>query len=451
MKIIIVGVGKLGGYLTKNLVKENHEVTLIDNDYTGIKDVINNFDVNYIEGSGLDPNILIEAGVKNIDLVISIMTNDESNIMCSLLAKKLGAKNTIARIRGLEYSNMINTLKDELGLSLVINPELLTANQIAEALSIPNALESSSFFKGRVQMISLKIKEDSKLVGLTLNSLLKKCSSKIIVCLIERNGKMIIPTGNTKLEVKDKIHIVGTIKEIKDFLEYANLIEQKTKKVIISGGSKTAVYLARNLIDLKMQVKIIEINPERCKELSELLPKALIINADVSDQNTLYEEGIDKCDAFVTLTSIDEENIVYSMFASMRNVPRIITKINHIDLDGIKEKANIDTIITPHRIAANQVIKYVRAMQNKKLSSWEAVYKFEDDNFEIIEFNVKDDFKAKNIKIKDMKLRKNILIVSILRGRNVITPTGNEVIKNKDTIVIIDGTDSVTTINDILE
>ena len=451
MKIIIVGIGKLGEYLTRNLVKENNEITVIDNDYTTGKDLINNVDVNYVDGSGLDPNVLIEADVKNADLVISVMDKDESNIMCSLLSKKLGAKNTIARIRGLEYSNMISTLKEELGLSMTINPELLTANNVASALSIPSVLESTSFFKGKIHMVSLKVREKGKLQGLTLTNLLKKCNTKIIICLIERNGKRIIPKGSTKLQVNDKIHIVGTIKEIKDFLEYAGLIEEKTKKVMICGGSTTAVYLARNLLDLKMQVKIIEIDSERCKVLSETLPKALIINGDVSDQNILYEEGIDNCDAFIPLTSIDEENIVYSMFASMRGVPRIITKINHIDLDGIVEKANVDTVITPHRIAANQIIKYVRAMQNKKISSCEAVYKFDDDKFEMIEFNVKDDFKAKNIKIKDMKLKENILIVSILRGRNIITPNGGEVIKKNDTVVIIDSTDSVNNINDILE
>lgn len=451
MKIIIVGIGKLGEYLTRILVKDNNEVTLIDNDFSTSKDLINNEDVNYVDGSGLDPNVLIEAGVRDANLVISVMDKDESNIICSLLSKKLGAKHTIARIRGLEYSNMINILKEDLGLSMAINPELLTANQIAGALSIPSALESSSFFKGRIQMISLKIKKNSKLEGITLNDLSKKYNTKVIVCLIERNGNMIIPQGSTILMENDKINIVGTVKEIKEFLEFTKLIEEKTRKVIISGGSSTAVYLAKNLLDLGMQVKIIEINSERCKVLSETLPKALIIHGDVSDQNVLYEEGIETCDAFVTLTSIDEENIVYSMFASMKNVPKIITKINHIDLDGVIDKANIDTVITPHRIAASQIIQYVRAMQNKKQSSCEAIYKFDNDKFEMIEFNVKEDFKASNIKIKDMKLKQNILIVSILRGRSVITPNGNEVIKPRDTIVIIDGTDSVKNINDILE
>lgn len=451
MKIIIVGVGKLGEYLTKNLVKDSNEITLIDNDFSASRDLINNEDVNYVNGNGLDPNVLMEAGVKDANLVISVMDKDESNIICSLLSKKLGAKHTIARIRGLEYFSTINTLKEDLGLSMSINPELLTANQIAGALSIPSALESSSFFKGKLQMISLKVKKGSKLENMTLNTLSKKYNMNVIACLVERNGTTIIPQGATKLKENDKIHIAGTVKEIKRFLEFTNLISEKTRRVIISGGSNTAVYLAKNLLELGMQVKIIEINSERCKVLSEALPKALIINGDVSDQNVLYEEGIETCDAFVALTSIDEENIVYSMFASMKNVPKIITKVNHIDLDGVVDKANIDTIVAPHRIAASQIIQYVRAMQNKKQSSCEAIYKFDDDKFEMIEFNIKGDFKASNIKIKDMKLRQNILIVSILRGKSVITPNGSEVIKPRDTIVVIDGTDSVKNINDILE
>ncbi len=451
MKIIIIGIGKLGEYLTRKLVKENNEITVVDIDYSTTRDLINNVDVNYVEGSGIDPNTLIEAGVKNADLVISVMDKDELNIMCALLSKKLGVKNTIARVRGVEYSNMLGILKDDLGLSMIINPELLTAYQVTSALSIPSVLESTTFFKGKINMVSLKIKENSKLKGLTLTNLLKKCSNKIIICLIDRNGKMIIPKGSSKLLVNDKIHIVGTLTEIKDFLDYASLIEESTKKVIICGGANTSIYLAKNLLDLKMQVKIIEINEERCKYLSEILPNALIINADASMQNVLFEEGIDDVDAFISFTSIDEENIVYSMFASKRGVPRIITKVNHIDLDGIVDMAKIDTVITPHRIAANHIIKYVRAMQNKKQSSCEAVYKFEDDKFEMIEFNVKEDFKCLDTKIKDMKLKENILIVSILRGKNIYTPNGDEEIKLKDTIVIIDGTDSVKNINDILE
>ena len=449
MKIIIVGIGKLGEYLAKNLVKDGNEVTIIDIDFTTSMDVINNEDVNYVYGSGLDANVLIEAGIKEADLLISVMQHDEQNVMCSLLGKKLGAQHTIARIRTPEYSNSVNILKDELGLSMLINPEALTANQIAKALSIPSAMDATTFLKGRVQLVSFKVKENSPLDRITVSNISKRVDD-LIICAIERDEKIIVPSGNTKLQASDKIFVSGTNKSINKFLMLSELIQERTKKVIISGGSNTAVYLAKSLLDMGMQVKIIEINPERCNVLSEKLPRALIINGDVSDQNVLFEEGIESCDAFVALTSIDEENIVYSMFASMQNVPKIITKINHINLEGIVEKTHIDTVITPHKIATHQIVKYIRAMQNSDKSSCEAIYKINDDLFEMLEFTVRDDFKALNTKIKDTDFTEGSLIIAIMRGRSIIFPTGNDEIRENDIIVVIDTNDKIRDINDIL-
>lgn len=448
MKIVIVGIGKLGEYLARQLVKDNNEVTLVDTDFSTSRDIIDSVDLQHICGNGLDSNVLLEAGIEDSDLLISVMDKDELNVMCCLLGKKLGAKQTIARIRTPEYANSIALLKEELGLSMVINPEQMTADKIAKALSIPSALEENTFFKGKVQMISIKIKEKSVLDGITISSLSKKVSG-VLVCTVERDNVTSVPKANTKLQANDKINITGSPKDISAFLKYTDLSD-KTKNVIICGGSSIAVYLAKNLIDMGMKVKIIEINEERCKVLSEKLPKALIINGDISDQYVLYEEGIESCDAFVTLTSIDEGNIVCSMFASMKNVPKIITKVNHISLDGIVEKSNIDTVVTPHKIASNQIVKYVRAMQQGQNSSCEAIYKFDDDSFEVLEFNIKDDFKKLNIPIKDMNLKDGVLIVAILRGKNIIFPNGMDEIREKDTIILIDDNSSIKDINDIL-
>ena len=450
MKIIIAGIGKLGEYLTKSLVKDGNDVTIVDLDFSTNKDLINNEDVNYVYGNALDANVLIEAGVEDADLLISVMEKDEHNIICSMIANKLGTKHTIARIRSIEYSTSVDLLKSDLGLSMRINPEQLTAASIARALSIPSALEATSFLRGKLQVISLKVKEKSVLDNLKVHNLSKKYNLSVIVCAIQRDGETIIPSGKERIKSGDIISVAGSIKYISEFLNFANLISEKTKNVIIAGGSSTSIYLAQSLIDMKMKVKIIEIDEEKCRELSEKLPGALIINADVSDQNILYEEGIESADAFISLTNIDEENIVYSMFASMKKVPKIITKINHIDLEGITDKANIDTVITPHRIAANHVVKFVRAMQNSKKSSCEAIYKLGDDIFEMQEFFVKNDFKGKNKKIKDMNIKENILIVAIQRGKNIIMPSGEETIKLNDTIVLIDGNDSIKNINDIL-
>ena len=449
MKIIIVGIGKLGEYLAKNLVKEKNEVTLIDVDFTTTMDVINNQDLNYIVGSGLDANILLEAGIADCDLLISVMENDEQNVMCSLLGKKLGAKHTIARIRTPEYSNSVNLLKDELGLSMLINPEALTALHIARALSIPSAMDATTFLKGRIQLVSFKVKENSPIDRITVSGISKKVDD-LIICAVERDEKIIVPSGNTKLLADDKIYVSGTTKSINKFLIFSELIQEKTKKVIISGGSSTAVYLARHILEMGMQVKIIEINEERCKVLSEKLPEALIIHGDVSDQNILFEEGIESCDAFIALTSIDEENIVYSMFASMHKVPKIITKINHINLDGIVEKTHIDTVITPHKIASHQIVQYVRAMKDSDKSSCEAIYSV-DDSFEMLEFTIKDDFKALNTKIKDIDFKEGSLVIAIMRGKSVIFPTGNHYIKEGDIVVVIDTKDELRDINDILK
>ena len=451
MKIIIAGIGKLGAYLTRSLVEDKHEITIIDDSFKHAQELINNVDINYILGNALDFNILKEAGIENADLFIAVMDKDEKNVISCMLSKKLGVKNTIARIREPEYSGAVNLLQYDLGLSLVINPEKLTALNISKALSIPSALEATAFFKGRMQMITIKLDENSPLNGMSLSAFSKKQNVNIIVCAIDREGQIIIPSGKTKLEANDKIHVAGTLENIKDFLIFSKLIKKKTKKVIISGGSKTAIYLAEELIKSGMEVKIIEIDENRCQEISEVLPQALVILGDASNQDILYEEGIDSCDAFIALTSIDEENIVYSMFAALNKVPKIITKINHIDLDGVVDKAGIDTIVTPHRIAANHVVKYVRAMQNGHQSSCEAVYKFDDDIFEMMEFRILDDFKGINKKIRDMHIKENILIVAILRDKTIIYPGGNETIKEHDTIVLIDGTNEVVNINDIME
>ena len=393
MRIIIVGIGKLGEYLTKSLVKDGHEITVIDTFFNKHENIINNEDVNYIEGNALDANILREAGAQNADLLICAMEKDEQNVMCSLIAKKMGTKHTIARIRNPEYASSISFLKEDLGLSLTINPDLLTAEYIYNVLSIPTAINTTSFFKGKVEMISLRVKDDSVIKNLTLNKIANKLD-RIIICAIERNNEIIIPKGSTKFLEDDKIFITGTPQAINKFLIYLKRIGEKTKKVMICGGSDTAIYLTKILLDTGMQVRIIEDNEERCIKLSEELPKALIIHGDVSNQNILYEEGIEKADAFVSLTGIDEENIIYSMFATNLKVPKVITKINHINLAGVLEKANIDTVITPHIIASNQIVSYIRAMQNGEGSSCEALYKFEEEKFEMLEFNIKEDFKG---------------------------------------------------------
>lgn len=451
MKIVIAGIGKFGDYLTRQLAKENNEITVIDTNFETKEALINNEDINNIEGNALDIKILEEAGVQNSDLLIASMKEDSENVMCALLSRKLGVKNTIARIRRPEYIDSLNMIKEPLGLSMIINPKSLTANQIAQTLSIPSAIETTSFFKGRIYVISLKLKEDSKYIGQSIKEISQKLNGNIIVCAIEREDKIVIPNGETIIRAEDKIHITGTRKDINSFLRYGNLIQDKTRQVMIVGGSDISKYLANQLADTDMKIKIIEPNKEVALELAETLDNVLVINADPSDEQTLFEEGIQETDAFVALTGIDEENIVYSMFASSQKVPKVITKINHINLSGITQMAKIDAVVSPHKIAANQVVQYVRAMEKGKSSSCESIYNFGDNIFEMIEFKVKDDFKGINQKIEELKLQEDTLIGAIQRGKNIIYPQGKDEIKLNDTVLVICRNNKVKELNDMIK
>lgn len=451
MKIVIAGIGKFGDYLTRQLAKENNEITVIDINFTGKEALINNEDINNIEGNALDVKILEEAGVQNSDLLIASMKEDSENVMCALLARKLGVKNTIARIRRPEYIDSLNMIKEPLGLSMIISPKQLTANQIAQTLSIPSAIETTSFFKGRIYVISLKLKEDSKYIGQSIKEISQKLNGNIIVCAIEREDKIVIPNGETIIQAEDKIHITGTRKDINSFLRYGNLIQDKTRQVMVVGGSDISKYLANQLADTDMKIKIIEPNKEVALELAETLDNVLIINADPSDEQTLFEEGIQETDAFVALTGIDEENIVYSMFASAQKVPKVITKINHINLSGITQMAKIDAVVSPHKIAANQVVQYVRAMEKGKSSSCESIYNFGDNIFEMIEFKVKEDFKGINQKLEELKMIDDTLIGAIQRGKNIIYPQGKDEIKLNDTVLVICRNNKVKELNDMIK
>ena len=451
MKIVIAGIGKFGDYLTRQLAKENNEITVIDINFNGKEALINNEDINNIEGNALDVKILEEAGVQNSDLLIASMKEDSENVMCALLARKLGVKNTIARIRRPEYIDSLNMIKEPLGLSMIISPKQLTANQIAQTLSIPSAIETTSFFKGRIYVISLKLKEDSKYIGQSIKEISQKLNGNIIVCAIEREDKIVIPNGETIIQAEDKIHITGTRKDINSFLRYGNLIQDKTRQVMIVGGSDISKYLANQLADTDMKIKIIEPNKEVALELAETLDNVLVINADPSDEQTLFEEGIQETDAFVALTGIDEENIVYSMFASAQKVPKVITKINHINLSGITQMAKIDAVVSPHKIAANQVVQYVRAMEKGKSSSCESIYNFGDNIFEMIEFKVKEDFKGINKKLEELKLQDDTLIGAIQRGKNIIYPQGKDEIRLNDTVLVICRNNKVKELNDMIK
>lgn len=449
MRIIIIGDGKVGSALMHQLTKEGHELTIIDNRSTVLKDANNRHDVMIIKGNGADLNVLNEANAADSDLVIAATSADEVNILCCLVAKKLGCKHTIARVRNPEYSSQLEFIKDELGLSMSVNPEQAAAIEINRIVAYPNALKIDSFVRGKVELVEIKIGSDSPLINLPLSKLHSTFKVKVLICAIKRGEEIIIPKGDVILQENDKITITGSLPNITTFIKRLGIISKKIRSVMIVGGGKITYYLAKSLCEAGIDVKIIEKNPQRCLTLCDYLPKALIIEGDGTDRDLLLEEGITNTDAFIALTDMDEENIIISMYASYSNVKKVITKVNRITYPEILEKAGIDTIISPKYITASQIVRFVRAMANAQKSTIEALYRIIDNRVEALEFRVDASSKNLHIPLKDIKFKENLLLGAIFRKREVILPSGLDTIEVGDHLIVVTTIEGLTDINDI--
>ena len=450
MKILIIGAGKMGKYLAQILVKEKHNITVIDKNESVIDKINTTLDINTIVGNALLTNSLIECDIKNTDIVISTMKDDEDNILSSVIASSLGAKNTISRIRNPEYLKSINHIRDNLGISMIINPELLTAREISSALKYSDNIKSTLLSKGKIELIEFKLKENSPILNVSLKNLKNIIKSNIIVVAVERNDKVIVPNGDFKFENNDKLLITSTPKDISLFFKELKKDYLKIKEVMIIGGSKISYYLAKFLSVDKIKTKIIDIDINKCNELSENLENTLIINGDASDKSLLIEEGIENLDALVATTGIDEENVVYSMFANSVNVPKVITKINHLNFVEILENMGIENIYTPHVIATNHILRYIRAKENSIGGAMETLVRTMDDELEIMEFIVNKDFEDINKSLKKIKFKNGVIVVSIIRKNNIIFPTGEDIIEINDKIIIATTNKNIKGLNNIL-
>lgn len=451
MKIVVCGDGKVGQTVSYQLSKEGHDVVIIDKNSKVVSHTTNTMDCLCIHGNAASREVLIEAGVKEADLLIAVTSSDEVNLLCCLLAKKLGVKHTIARVRNPEYSKDIQYIQSDLGLSMSVNPELQTAVEIARSLRFPSAIKNDSFAKGRVDLVEFKVKPNSILIHTQLKNLERVSGVKVLVCAVMRHGKAIIPDGNFEFEEGDKVSITAKPSEILLFFMAIGVPCQKIKNVMIIGGGRIAYYLSKMLIEMNYNVKIIEMNEEKAKELAYKLPKATIINADATEHEILMEEGLGATDAFITLTGMDEENILLALYANRANVKKAIAKVNRIDLGDLLSDVGLDSIVAPKKVVSNQITRYVRAMHNSMGSNVETLTKIINDEVEALEFRVADTFKKPNIPLKDLKIKSQVLIACIVRNRHVLFPDGNEVILPKDNIVIVTTRSGLDDLNDILE
>lgn len=451
MRIVVVGDGKVGRTLAQNLSNEGHEIVIIDNDKQVIDEAVNTLDIVGVYGNGASYRVQTEAGVDKADLMIATTNSDEVNMLCCLIAKKLGAKHTIARVRDPEYSDQLVFMRDELGLSMQINPEYSTAIEIFRTLRIPSALKVETFSRGRVELIEIRLKDHSILDQVSLRDIQQRLGVKVLVCAVQRENALVIPDGNFRLHSADKINVVATPVEISHFLQALGISERPARQVMLIGGSHIAYYLGRMLLEIGAQVKIIDNNKDRCLELCELLPKATVIHGDGTDQDLLQEEGIATTDAVVTLTGLDEQNILVSMYATSLQVGKVITKVNRPALAALVEHNGLDSVISPKDISTNQILSYVRGMQNSMGSNVETMYKLVNGHMEALEFRVHSSFPHKGIPLRNLHFKPNTLVACITRGLEIIIPFGNDIFQTNDKVVVVTTGEYFNDLTDILE
>lgn len=451
MKIIIVGCGKVGTTLAEQLNKENHDITLIDTNEEAIQNISDSADVMGVTGNGAVYQVQMEAGIQDADLLIATTNSDELNMLCCLIAKKAGNCHTIARIRNPEYSSEIRYIREELNLSLAINPELAAAREIARLLRFPSAIKIEPFAKGRIELLKFLIPEHSLLNDMRVMDVVNRLKSNVLICVVERGNDVVIPDGNFVMKKGDKISFIASHQESADFFKKAGVDNNIVKSAMFVGGGKLTHYLCRLLEDTKIKIKIIERDEERCRQLSELLPKAMIIHGDGTDEQLLLEEGIRQTEAFASLTGFDEENIMLSLYASSQSKAKLITKVNKIAFENVINSLNLGSLIQPKMLTAEIILQYVRAMQNSMGSSnIETLYKIAADKAEALEFRVKEGSPILGIPLEKLKLIDNLLVACINRGGTIITPRGKDTVEAGDTVIVVTTHTGLNDLTDIL-
>lgn len=437
MNIVIVGDGKVGAALTEHLSKEGHDIVVIDKDPKVVDEMVNSFDVMGLCGNGASYSVQKEAGVGKARLLIAATSSDELNILCCLVAKKIGAHHTIARVRNPEYAQQLHFFKEELGLSLVVNPEFAAANEIARVLRFPNAINMESFAGDRVDLAEIKVTDGNPLAGVCVYEIANRFKSRVLICAVQRGEAVYIPNGGFRIQAGDRIHITSKRSDMVAFMKELGIYRHRTKNVLISGGGKMGYYLARQLSETGHKVKVIEIDEDRAAQLADLLPHATVICGDGCDRAVLLEQGLDNQDAFVSLATIDEENIITTMYASSIGVGKTVAKVNRVSHD-ILQSIGIETAVSSKTIAANQIIGYVRALENSGSSSVQTLYKLVDDRVEALEFRITaEEAFYLGRTLKELQLKEEVIIGCILRKGKFIYPCGDDTIENGDGVIVI--------------
>lgn len=451
MRIVIIGDGKVGRTLVESLSSEGHDLTVIDSSARNLAALANEQDVITVCGNGASYVTQHEAGVQHADLVIAVTPTDELNILCCLLARKLGAAHTVARVRNPDYSAQLVLLRDELGLSMTVNPEYAAASEIVRLLRFPSALRVEPFARNRAELVEYCITEDSALCGLALKKLAPSLNVHLLVCAVQRDGEVHIPTGEFILRAGDHIHITTPHAELATFFKKLGVYQHRVKNVMIVGGGRIGFYLAKQLLSLGVQVKIIEMDTERCNDLCERLPRCAIVQGDGTDIDLLQEEGIEQADAFVALTGIDEENIILSLYAAKRASGRVIAKVDRLTFMDVLGDMGLSHLVSPKGITSNSIVQYVRALSNSVGSNVETLLRLMDGRLECLEFRIRDGAAYLGQPLYTLPLKKNLLIGCIVRQGQPIIPCGQDIIEKGDSVLVITTKPYFNDFNDIFE
>lgn len=451
LQIIIVGCGKVGMTLVEQLSQEGHDITIIDKNADIVQSMSSLHDVMGIVGNGASYSTQMEAGIESTDLIIAVTDSDELNLLCCIIAKRVGDCAAIARVRTPDYSKEAGYLREKLGLTMIINPELEASAEAARILYLPTALEVNSFAHGQAEMVKFKVTEGNKLAGNTIALLGTDITENIVICAVERNGKVYIPSGNFQVEAGDVISFVASRMMARTFLNNIGFKTNQVKDTMIIGGGNAAYYLAKQLLHMGTSVKIIESDRSRCEQLSILLPKAIIINGDGSSEELLKEEGIQYAESFVPLTGIDEENIMLTMYAKNVSNAKVITKINRMAFRSVINRLDLGSVIYPRYITSEAIIAYVRAKKDSMDSNIETLYHMFDHRVEAIEFRVYEKSAVTGIPLKNLSLKEDLLISFINRNGKIIIPSGHDSIEMGDTVMIVTTHTGFNDIQDILK
>lgn len=452
MNIIIVGCGKVGQTLAAQLNDEGNNVTVIDLSPEKVNLVATRYDTMGVIGNGATHAVQQEAGIDTADLLIAVTGSDELNMLCCMIAKKAGNCKTIARIKNPEYSAEAPFLKDELGLAMVINPEYAAAQEISRVLRFPSASKIDTFAKGKVELLKFKIPENSKLIDLSAKEIATKLHCNILVCTVERDGESFIPNGDFVFKGKDIISLIASPENASDFFKKIGARIHSVKNALIVGGGEITHYLCSILQKSGISITVIEKNLQKCEELCAKFPGINVINGDAADRSLLLEEGIEGTGAFVALTSIDEENILLSLFAkNISKNGKLVTKINRIDFDDIVQHLDLDTTICPKNITAEMITRYVRATRSTVGSNMETLYSIIKGKVEAAEFIIKDNSPVIGTPLAELKFKPNVLIAAILRSGKVIIPRGYDKIESGDSVIVVSKLMSLHDVSDILK